>query len=160
MQPGCGDWSLLTEHPLPEFFIISPLQRSYRQSQSLSGCGRKFLNVLLCAKSLQSRLTLYNPMDCSPPGSSVCEILQARILECIAMSSSRGSSHPRDRTRISYISLHWQAGSLPLAPSLPKGLTTHLQQHKNLNLYCPSLTICTDFFLSTYFLFCAFYSRG
>ena len=41
-----------------------------------------------------------DPMDCSPPGSSVHEILQARILEWIAISFSRGPSGPRDRTRI------------------------------------------------------------
>ena len=44
------------------------------------------------AKSLQSYLTLCDPMDCSPPGSSVHGILQARILECVAISFSRGSS--------------------------------------------------------------------
>ena len=43
-------------------------------------------------KSLQSYLTLYEPMDSSPPGSSVHWILQARILEWIAMPFSRGSS--------------------------------------------------------------------
>ena len=70
-----------------------------------------------CAKSLQLCPTLCNPMDCSLPGSSVHRILQARILEWTAMPSSRGSSWPRDRTCISYISLlHWQADSLPLAP--------------------------------------------
>jgi len=37
-------------------------------------------------------------VDCSPPGSSVHGILQARILEWVAMPSSRGSSHPRDQT--------------------------------------------------------------
>ena len=42
--------------------------------------------------------TLCDPMDCSPPGSSVRGILQARILEWVAMPSSRGSSWPRDRT--------------------------------------------------------------
>ena len=42
-----------------------------------------------------------NPMDRSPPGSSVHGILQARILEWIAMPSSRGSSWPRDRTSVS-----------------------------------------------------------
>ena len=42
-------------------------------------------------------------MDCSPPGSSVHGILQARILEWIAMPSSRGSSQPRDRTQVSGI---------------------------------------------------------
>ena len=39
-------------------------------------------------------------MDCSPPGSSVCGILQARILEWVAISSSRGSSQPRDQTQV------------------------------------------------------------
>ena len=43
----------------------------------------------------QSCLTLWKPMDCSPPDSSVHGILQARILEWIAMSSSRGSFQPR-----------------------------------------------------------------
>ena len=45
--------------------------------------------------------TLCDPMDCSPPGSSVHEISQARILEWVAISFSRGSSQPRDRTRVS-----------------------------------------------------------
>ena len=46
------------------------------------------------AKSLQSCLTLWNPMDCGPPGSSVYGILQARTLEWVAVPSSRGSSQP------------------------------------------------------------------
>ena len=46
----------------------------------------------MCAQLLQSCLTLRNPMDCSPPGSSVHRILQAGILEWVAMPSSRGSS--------------------------------------------------------------------
>ena len=50
----------------------------------------------------QSCLTLYNPMDCSPPGSSVHGILQARILEWVAIPFSRGSSQPRDRTQVSH----------------------------------------------------------
>ena len=65
------------------------------------------------AKSLQSCLTLCDPMDWSPPGSSVHGMLQARILEWVAISSSRGSSQPRDR--IPHL-LHWQEGSLPLVP--------------------------------------------
>ena len=47
--------------------------------------------------------TLWDPMDCSPPGSSVLGILQARILEWVAMPSSRGSSQPRDLTQLSCI---------------------------------------------------------
>ena len=42
-------------------------------------------------------------MDCSPPGSSVCRILQARILESFAISFSRGSSWPRNHTQVSCI---------------------------------------------------------
>ena len=64
------------------------------------------------AKSLQSCLTLCDPLNCSLPGSSVQEISQARILEWFAMPSSRESSGPRDQTHV----LHWQSSSLPLAP--------------------------------------------
>ena len=53
------------------------------------------------AKLLQSSLTLFDPMDCSPPGSSVHGILQARILEWVAMPSSRGSSQPRNQNFVS-----------------------------------------------------------
>ena len=57
--------------------------------------------TLLCLVS-QSCLTLCDPMYC-PPGSSVHGILQARILEWVAMPSSRESSQPRGRTQISHI---------------------------------------------------------
>ena len=56
----------------------------------------------------QSCLTLCNPMDCSPPGSSVHGILQARILEWVAIPFSRGSSQRRNWTQ----SPAWQAVSL------------------------------------------------
>ena len=56
---------------------------------------RSIVLVFVCAKSLQSCLTLIDLMDCSLPGSSLHGILQARIQEWIAMSSSRGSSNPR-----------------------------------------------------------------
>ena len=45
----------------------------------------------------QSCPTLCDPVDCSPPGSSIHRILQARILEWVAVPSSKGSSQPRDR---------------------------------------------------------------
>ena len=47
-----------------------------------------------------------NPMDCSPPGSSVHGISQARILEWVAISLSKGSSWPRDQTHVSSIGSH------------------------------------------------------
>ena len=59
------------------------------------------LGMYMCAKSLQLCLTLYDPMDCIPPGPSVHGILQARVLEWGAMPSSRGSSQPRDQTHVS-----------------------------------------------------------
>ena len=49
----------------------------------------------------QSCPTLCDPMDCSPPGSSVHGIFQTRILEWVAISYSRGSSQPKDQTYIS-----------------------------------------------------------
>ena len=49
------------------------------------------------------RLTLCHPMGCSPPGSFIQGILQARVLEWVVISFSRGSSQPRDRTRVSRI---------------------------------------------------------
>ena len=57
-------------------------------------------------------------MDYSLPGSSVHGILQERLLEWVAMSSSKGSSWLRDQTHISYL-LHWQVGYLPLVGSPP-----------------------------------------
>ena len=56
------------------------------------------------AKSLQSCPTLCDPLDGSPPGSSIPGILQARTLEWVAISFSRGSSRPRDQTQVSHIS--------------------------------------------------------
>ena len=67
------------------------------------------------AKSLQSCLTLCNLTDCSPPGSSVHGILQARMLEWVAMPSSGGIFLTQVlNLHLSHF-LHWQAGSLPLA---------------------------------------------
>ena len=62
---------------------------------------------------------LHDPVDCSPSGYSVHGIFQARILEGVAIPSSRGSSRPRDQTLgllCLLCLLHWQVGSLPLVP--------------------------------------------
>ena len=63
-----------------------------------------YLSMCVHAMLLQWPLALCNPLDCSPPGSSVCGILQARMLEWVAMPSSKGPSQPRDQTCISYVS--------------------------------------------------------
>ena len=76
---GFPNWSLCVS----ALILISSSSRSWRSS-----C---FSNLILVDVSVtQSRPTLRDPMDCSLPGSSVHGILQARILEWVAFSSSRG----------------------------------------------------------------------
>ena len=78
------------------FYIVNRMICSSRKAVLIS---------VLCmhAKSLQSCLTFCNPMDHNLPGFSVHGILQARILKWVAISFSRGSSQPRDWTRVSCI---------------------------------------------------------
>ena len=59
--------------------------------------------VCVCVYA-QSCPTLCDSMDCSPPGSSVQGIFQVRLLEWVAIFSSRGSSQPKDRTHVSCVS--------------------------------------------------------
>ena len=62
-----------------------------------------YASVFPCLfKVTQSCPTLCDPVDCSPPGSSIHGILQASILEWVAISFSRGSSQLRDRTQVSH----------------------------------------------------------
>ena len=65
---------------------------------------------------VQSRPTLCNPMDHSRSGSSVHGVLQTRILERVAMPSSRGSSQPRDQTLVSHIVGRFFTADLPGKP--------------------------------------------
>ena len=68
--------------------------------------GNSFSEIGLfsvCVCNIISCLTLCDPVDCSLPGSSVHGILQARILEWVAISFSKGSSRPRDQTAVSCI---------------------------------------------------------
>ena len=65
-----------------------------------------------------SRPTLYHPMHCSLPGSSVHGILQARILEWVAFPFSRGSSWPRDQTWVSYTAGRFFTSEPPGKPLL------------------------------------------
>ena len=77
--------------PLSSIFILPPFLKGDVLSLE-NKCEKKKIIT-------QSCLSLCNPMDCSPPGSSV----QARILEWTAISFSRGSSWPRDQTQLSCI---------------------------------------------------------
>ena len=74
----------------------------YSQSAQLSiACFHIPMCMCVC---VQWRPTLCGPMGCSPPGSSVHGIFQARVLAWVVLSSSRGSSRPRDQTHTSCIS--------------------------------------------------------
>ena len=84
------------------------------------------LDACVLAQSLSHVWLFWDPMDCSPSGSSVQGIHQARILEWVAISSSRGSSWPRDQTFISclgrqilYYWATWEA---------PRQLDSHMQK--------------------------------
>ena len=69
-----------------------------------------------CTKSLQSCPTPCDPMDCSPPGSSVHGIVQAGILEWVAIFFSRGSSWPRDWSHVSCIAGRFFTTEMPGEP--------------------------------------------
>ena len=88
--------------------------------------------------------TFCNLMDCSPPGSSLRGILQAEILEWVAVSSFGGSSRSRDQTCLSCL-LHWQVGSVPLAP--PRSPESGLLSTK----LCPWLRMSPEILISWYF---------
>ena len=87
--------------PTPEVHIS--VMVSLDLDQSHSNCWSRPFRPPVCvvAKSLQSYPTLCNTMDCSMPGSSVHGILQARILEWVAIPFCRVSSWPRDQTQVS-----------------------------------------------------------
>ena len=67
--------------------------------------------------SSQVKSNSCDPMDCSPPGSSVHGILQARIMEWVAMPSSRGLSRPRDQTQVSRTAERFFTDEPPEKPS-------------------------------------------
>ena len=69
----------------------------------------KAIEVVVCVVCLiaKSCPTLCDPMDSNPPGSSVHGILQARILEWVAIPFARVSSQPRDNTSYHLLSIHW-----------------------------------------------------
>ena len=84
------------------------LETTVREEGLTTGCPHSAtplaLPVCVHVKSLQLCPILCDPMDCNLQGSFVHGILQARILEWVAMPSSRGSSQPRDKTCASYVS--------------------------------------------------------
>ena len=96
---ACGEGGKVTE------CLLKPSLHCKHASQRVPGACSIFkdlpalcVHAHVCAKSLQSCLTLRDPMNCTPPGFSVHGTLQARILKGVAMPSSRGTSWPRDQT--------------------------------------------------------------
>ena len=91
-----------TGHGTTHWFQIG---KGVCQGYILSRCHPAYLTYMQSVKCevAQSCPTLCDPMDCIPSGSSVYGILQARILEWVAISFSRGSSQSRDRTQVSHI---------------------------------------------------------
>ena len=76
----------------------------YQGGRVGGGIVRQFgMDVHVCVLVAQSYLTLCDPMDCSPPGSSVHGILQGRIMEWLAIPFSRRSPQPRNQTWVSHI---------------------------------------------------------
>ena len=90
---------LFISYLLFDMLVLSTIERWLLKSMTYV-----FIVVGMCVTSLQSCPTLCSPVDCSPPGSPVHRSLQARLLEWVAMPPSRGSSRPRDRTHVSYVS--------------------------------------------------------
>ena len=114
---------------------VSSLQQVVRVQMRLKGdkdrlCVSVSVRVCVCNRSC---LTLCNPMDCSPPGSSVHGILQARMLEWAAISFSRGL-FPTQTSNLRL--LPWQADSLPSEPlkwsdaQIKKGGECHSREEK------------------------------
>ena len=125
----CKNVTILTRNQLIQWWYISSVNRKKKKKKryKIDSIGKVNLPIratkiwlapgphlmfskqeeesyLMCAESLQSCPTLCDPMNCSPSGSSVHGILHARILEWVAMPSSRVSSWPRDWNHISYVS--------------------------------------------------------
>ena len=118
-------------------FQCLQFNRKWLKIQICSLLGCKIWSVCVCVLVAQLRSTPYDPVDCSPPGSFVHGILQARTLEVRAISFSRGFSQPKNRTYISCL-LHWQSDSLPLSHPGNPSFALYMNYHRVLLLQDPS----------------------
>ena len=144
-DPTCLNWDLAQPiNKQIQWFFFK------RKKAKSNGVIVKGLNIIICSKiSLlqnlwylliyrfkkvhrcsvtNSCLTLCHPLDCRPPGCSVHGISQAKILEWIAISYSRESSHPRDWTHVScigrWVLQHWATQEVIKWDSDPKWLSS------------------------------------
>ena len=102
-----------------------------------------FYSKDVCAQSLQSCTTLCDPIDDSLPGSSDHGILQARILEWVAMPSSMGSSQPRDQTCMSCLSSALAVGLF--TTSATRGAHSKDAANYSLTIYL-TISLFNDYF--------------
>ena len=99
-SPVSLTWCVHISLHVPDAALSLGIQQGARPVRCPPLGSRHSRGRCVCAKSLQSCPTICDPMDCSPPGSAVHGILQARILDWIAMPSSRGSFQPRDQSQV------------------------------------------------------------
>ena len=92
-----GKWEF---HP---YLLTAVPEFPHRSNNAIRGANCSCASIYSCVCVCWSRPILSDPIDSSPPGSSVHGILQARILERVAIPFSRVSSRPRDRTRVSCV---------------------------------------------------------
>ena len=107
-SPGGGHGNPLQysclENPMDRgawWATVHRVAKSWQWLKQLSRHARGSSKWKLTVVAVQLCPTLCNPMDYSPPGSSVHGILQTRIVGWVAMPSSRGPSQPRDQTQVS-----------------------------------------------------------
>ena len=143
-HPGPGCNTFLAQSGLP---IDRGITRMESATAWVSNMGKndptssvRFLQFFLsvtflgvCVQLLSWVQRFVTPMDCSPPSSSALGIFQARILERVTISSSRGSSQPRDGTHVSHISCtgrhilyHWATLETSPSPSKSTPYTTEV----------------------------------
>ena len=131
-----------------------PLEEEIATHCSILAC--RILWTEACSVA-QSCLTLCDPMDCSPPGSSVQGILQARTVEWVTISFSRGSSFPRDQTWVSCIG-RWILNLVGYSlwgckeSDMSEWLSTHKTDKSLLTFYHENITpVHTSYILQNYF---------
>ena len=103
-QGGPEEFGMTREDGPVETREKPPGGKEYVRSHKVLAFPERLRYACVPAKSLQLCLTLCDPIDCSPPGSSVHGILQAKILEWVAMLSSRGSPRLKDQTLVPSVS--------------------------------------------------------
>ena len=147
-------WELTHAFQTNSHFLFNPASVSFCYSQPKNPNE----HGICCCLVTKSCLTLCDPMDCSSPGFSVHGICQTRILEWVALPSSRGSSWPRDRTHIfcvgRQILYHWATSEAwtwyysfnlylvffhPSPPRLSNELSLRQEPHSGVRLYSESL---------------------